>query len=179
MAFVALIGLICVVVWSLPNWTGELRIRADRFPPWSVYRLTVGVVWLYTLSIFMRSKIQISHIFNDMLSSEASTPYLRERVQAILENSHEGESFGDALHASGMNFPDAVLVDDLRVYAKLPGFQKKLSELAQDWLTEGVELIQKRAKRINAGCVIFLIMSILGLGLAAISLQSQLTPRGF
>jgi type II secretory pathway component PulF len=174
---VAMLGLGGVVFSSLPHWTGALRIRADSFPPWSLYRLTVGVVWLYTVSIFMRSRIQIAGIFNIMLSSSA-TPYLRERIQAIMEISHEGINFGDALHACGMNFPDRVLIDDLRIYAPLPGFQEKLAELAQKWLTEGIGLIQRGARGINVGFMLFLMMSILGLGLAAMSLQSQLV-RGF
>ena len=178
LALVAGIALMGVFFWSLPNWTGPLRVRFDRFPPWSMYRLTVGAVWLYTVSIFMRSKTPLARILNDMLSSESTTPYLRERVQAILENSQEGETFGQALHMSEMHFPDPAIVDDLRVFSELPGFEDQLSEMSQDWLTDGVERIQAQGKILNAVCIVLLLVFIIGFAFAAISLQSQLKPRG-
>jgi type II secretory pathway component PulF len=173
------IALVFVMFWSLPNWTGALRVRADRLPPWSIYRLTVGAVWLYTLSIFMQSGMQLTDILDNMQSSEAGSPYLRERAQSILGNSRNGESFGEALYLCGMNFPDAAIVDDLRVFADMPDFMDRLFEIAKDWLTDGVELVQKQAGMVNYACMFVIVLSIIVFAFAAISLDSQLEPRGF
>lgn len=154
------------VIVSLPYWTGSIRRRFDQFPPWSLYRLTVGAVWLYTLATLMRSGKEISQILTSMLDMETLTPWLRERVAAVQEEFEQGKDLGEALHDTGMNWPDAEIVDDLRVYATLPGFFDRLQELADDWLDEGIELVQRQARTLNVVCMLVIILTASGLALS-------------
>lgn len=169
----------CVAMFvTLPLWTGKQRRAVESIPPWSIYRLTVGSVWLFTVATLMRSGMQLAHILENMLSSDSCAPYLYERVQAIAVQSRAGRNFGEAMHEAGTHFPDADLIDDMRVYARLPGFQERLYEMASDWMTDGVELIQRNAKVLNTVFITLIIAQVGGLAVAVVSLQSQLLPQG-
>lgn len=139
--------LIVSVCFSFSHWTGPLRRLADRCIPWSIYRLTVGTGWLYTVATRMRAGHQLSQILAGML--QGTSPYLREVVGAILDKSRKGMNFGLALQESGMEFPSREIVDALRIYANQPGFQEYVTQLADDWLQEGVETVAGLAQKIG------------------------------
>ena len=173
------IGLVCLLVLtfvSFPLWTGRLRRVADRFVPWSLYRLTIGTVWLYTVATRMRAGHQLSQILTDMAAS--ASPYLREIVAAVLHHSRAGQDFGSALHKSGMNFPSSDIVDDLRIYARMPSFQENMMGIADQWLVEGVEDINKKAGKLKSAMFILIISQLLLVALAVSGLQSQLGQSG-
>ena len=173
-----LLGLIATALLTLPIWTGRFRLYVENLPPWSIYRLTVGSVWLYTLSTLMRSGAQLSHIMESMINSEAVSPYLRERILAIsIENGH-GKNLGDSMYDCGMNFPDQELIDDLRVYAVLPGFHRQMHELATEWMHDGVELVKQQSRIMNLMGIVLITVLICILALAIGSLQSQLLQTG-
>lgn len=173
-SFALLLCLALAVFFTLPLWTGAWRLWLERIPPWSLYRLTVGSAWLFTLSTLMRSGMQVSQIFDSMLQSDSTTPYLHERISAIARCARSGSNFGMALYESGMGFPDAAIVDDIRVYATLPNFQSRLHELAKEWMADGVELIQRNARIMNIVFLLLIIGQVMGLALAGASLQTQL-----
>ena len=167
--------LVCMLV-TLPSWTGPRRLMMENLPPWSIYRLTVGSVWLFTLATMMRSGMSLSQSLDEMMSSKNTTPYLRERVQGIRRCSRHGENLGEAMQNSGLAFPSTELVDDIVVYARMPGFQNRVHELADQWMDEGVEMIQRNAKVLNSLFLVLIIVQVAGLALAVVSLQSQLLP---
>ena len=73
---IAILILICVVFFSFANWTGSRRRIADRFVPWSIYRLTIGTLWLYAVATRMRAGHQISNILKSMAGDISTSPYL-------------------------------------------------------------------------------------------------------
>lgn len=159
---------------ALPLWTGTLRTRLDKYPPFSLYRLTVGAVWLFSLATLMRAGRPIGTVLDTMLDMRL-TPWLRERVQAVREVYEGGKGLGEALHDSRLNFPDPEIIDDLRVYATLPGFEEQLYSLASDWMQDGVEHVEQQAVVLKT---IFLIVISLVIGWIVIgmnSIQNQLT----
>lgn len=174
----ALVGGCVVLVLMLPLWTGPARKIADRFPPWSMYRLTVGGVWLFTLSTLMRSGMQLSHILNTMLASENTSPYLRERIRAISNQVGRGENIGEAMYLCNLDFPDRELIDDFRTYAGLPHFKDQLQDFARDWLQEGIAAIQRKARLLNLAFLMLIIGQMLLIAMSVMDLQSQLsTPN--
>lgn len=171
-----LLALIAVLI-SFPLWTGRFRRLADRALPWSIYRLTVGTVWLYTIATRMQAGHQLAQILSRMTET-ASTPYLREIVSAILRHSRHGEDFGTALRDSGMGFPSREIVDDLRVYARMPGFQDRMAEIADTWLEDGVERIRGYAQQIGVIVNLFIIGQLILISLVASTFETQLHLGG-
>ena len=171
---IVILILICVVFFSFANWTGSGRRITDRFVPWSIYRLTIGTLWLYAVATRMRAGHQISNILKSMAGDISTSPYLREIVSNILSSSGQGIDFGQALKKSGMRFPSPELVDTLAVYSRMPGFQNHLIELADEWLIEGIEGIQRLAGKIKVFMFALVIGQLSMVALAVGGLQSTL-----
>lgn len=162
-------------VFTMPFFTGKSRLYVESLPPWSMYRLTVGAVWLFTLSTLMKSGRQLVQILKEMQTSGNLSPYLRERVVAVAKESGLGKNLGEALTDCGLRFPDEELVDDLKTYAELPGFEKRLFILADEWMTEGIERIQAQAHILNMVCIVSIGFLIIGVVFGWSEIQQQLT----
>ncbi|WP_432737316.1 type II secretion system F family protein [Maridesulfovibrio sp. FT414] len=174
---VLLAGLVLLFLLSLATiriWTGRLRVNVDGIPPWSFYRLIIGSLWLFTLSTLMKSGIQLSQAMNDMLATPGSSPWLKERLNSVKAQLNLGKGLGQALDDSGYRFPAQIIIEDLRVYSKLPGFDAQLHLIAEEWLEEGMETIKTQAKVINIVCIISISSMISSIVLAVTSLQQQL-----
>ena len=158
---------------ALPLWTGPLRTRLDKYPPFSLYRLTVGSVWLFSLATLMRAGRPIGTVLDAMLDMRLS-PWLRERIQAVREVYEGGKGLGEALHETRLGFPDPEIIDDLRVYATLPGFDDQLYALASDWMRDGVEYIEQQAAVLKTLCYILISLLIGWIVIGMNSIQNQL-----
>lgn len=169
------IGLVFLAVYlSLSRLTGRLRFYLDKAAPYSMYRLTVGAVWLFTLATLMKAGISINFIIQDMLASPVLTRYLRERMEAVSLAYQQGFAFGKTLASTRMDFPSRELIEDIQVYESYPNFYDNLYDLAKEWLKDGKEEILEKAKTLNAICLL-MVFSIVGfLALALTSIQSQM-----
>jgi type II secretory pathway component PulF len=133
----------------------------------------VGSVWLYTLATMMRSGMQLASVLEYMLSSQNTTPYLLERVRAITDHSRAGRNLGEAMDECGMNFPDAEIVDDMCVYAALPGFHERLYEIARQYMDDGVQYMEHVSEFLHYAVYCCIIGEIVWVVSAINSLQQQ------
>ncbi|WP_430735321.1 type II secretion system F family protein [Halodesulfovibrio aestuarii] len=134
---------------TLPTFTGKVRVVCDRFPPWSIYRLIHGAIWLFTLATLLRASVQLNTILEDTMNSSQSSAWLKERLKAVHAQLAIGKNLGQALADSGYQFPDKDLIEDLYVYASLPGFHERLYSIAEEWMAAGIERIKQICKLIN------------------------------
>lgn len=160
--------------FSFPRWTGSLRARLDQYPPFSIYRLIVGSVWMFSVATFMRAGMPIRDILDSMLTGRLS-PWLRERVTAISDIYDTGKNLGESMQLAGCGFPDRELIDDLLVYATLPEFDEHLYGMSKDWLKDGVETVEEQAMFINVACTIFIILLVSAVVIAMNPMQQELT----
>src|SRR5690606_15667516 len=137
LAFLA--ALVALVAFSMPRWTGPVRTRLDRYPPWSLYRLIVGSGFMLTVSGMIKSGIPIPTIL--AMLQRGSGKWYREKLSRTLYHVNNGHNLGDALHRTGFRFPDAETVQDLRAYAGLNKFDETLEKLGTEWLEDSVEKI--------------------------------------
>ena len=133
-------ALAALTVWSLPRWTGGLRTKFDRLPPWSLYRLVLGSGFMLTVAGMIKAGIPLPTVLG-MLGRDAS-PWYKQRLSLTLRWVNEGFNLGEALHKTGFNFPDKESVMDLRAYAGLNKFDEALEKLGTEWLEESVEKIE-------------------------------------
>ncbi|MCT4533762.1 type II secretion system F family protein [Halodesulfovibrio sp.] len=170
----AFLGLIATMLATLPHFTGKARIVCDKLPPWSLYRLILGSIWLFTLATMLKANVQLSVALDDMLLSAKRNGWLAERIEAIRAQLNLGKTIGEALDDSGFQFPDEELVEDLLIYAALPGFDARLYSIAEQWLEQGIERIEVQCKAINGGFLVIMLGILCGIGLAVTSLQQQI-----
>ena len=173
-----LLYLLFLIGLSLKRWSGTGRTLADKVPPWSIYRMLVGVSWLYAVSILLQMKeLKLVVILKNLMDDPNTSDYLRSRLGPIYRSTVRGMSLGDALDSSGTGWPDPVLVDDLRTYSTLPGFNQQLGPIAAEMLNESMEKIQRGASILGVASILFFIMVVILMTLGVFSIQQQ-TSQG-
>ncbi|MDR1856799.1 MAG: type II secretion system F family protein [Desulfovibrio sp.] len=167
------LGLAAIAIpLSLPRLTGRVRKALDDFGPWGTYRVCIGSAWLFAVATMMRAGVPLRSILVDSLSDRDASPYLQERVRAILRQVDAGRNLGAALAECGMDFPSREAVDDIAAYGDLPDFETRLLSIARDRMSDDIRMIQWRMRRLNLALLVGVGIEA-GLLLAAVSgLQS-------
>jgi type II secretory pathway component PulF len=129
-----------LVGWSMSRWTGKVRVFFDKVPPWSVYRLSVGAGFMLSLASMVKAGIAIPQALKIMMRD--ASPWYYERLSKTLGFVNNGMNIGDALYKTGFGFPDMDIVNDLRAYAALDGFDEILETIGREAMDDTVARIQ-------------------------------------
>jgi type II secretory pathway component PulF len=151
-------AVVAAVLFSMPRWRGNLRVAADNFPPYSIYRMMVGSSFLMAFSSLQFAGITVERSL--IRIAEMADPWLRERLDGALLGVKSGLNCGEALKNAGYNFPSKEVVDDLCIYAEYKGFAEALKILADEWMAEGVEQISAQMKVLNGMSIVMLAIVI-------------------
>lgn len=146
--------LMVALFYSMPRWTGNARVILDRYPPFSVYRLIVGCGFLVAFSSLQAAGFTVEKSLNRL--ADNAQPWLRERIDDMLFGVKSGLNVGEAMKNTGYRFPSTEIVDDLCVYAEYNGFTEALHALADEWMQEGVTIIEAQMRIINGIAIITL-----------------------
>lgn len=144
--------LIISVFVSMPIWSGPWRTVADRFPPYSIYRVMQGSSWLIALSALIQAGVRLDSALEQL--SANSSVWGKVRINAALRGLRAGRNLGEALQQSGYEFPDREIISDIRVYATKSGFDEALRLIGEDWITESVERIQSLMAKVFSGTLL-------------------------
>lgn len=157
--------------WSLPRMDGRLRIALDRYAPYSIYRIMQGSSWLISFSALIEAGTRMEEALEQI--ARHGSPWMKNRMQAILRNMRQGYLLGDALARTRNGFPDVEIIDDLGVYASLSGFDAALAMLGKEWIEESVKVIKERMKVVFAAAIVFMgtIIAFMVSGLFAMQIQ--------
>ncbi|AIY39642.1 Integral membrane protein [Collimonas arenae] len=143
---------------SMPRWRGDVRVFMDRFAPYSIYRLMAGSSFLMAFSALQLAGITVEKSLIRL--AEAAPPWLRERLNGALLGVKSGLNCGEALKNAGYGFPSKEVIDDLCVYAEYKGFGDALKILADEWMADGVEIIESQMKVLNGIAIVSLAVVI-------------------
>lgn len=147
----ALVGLI---FYSMPRWSGNVRIWLDRIPPYSIYRFIVGSGFLVAFSSLQQAGFTVERSLA-RLATDAK-PWLRQRIDDMLFGIKSGLNVGEAMKNAGYRFPSEEIIDDLCIYAEYKGFGEALHTLASEWMSEGVETIEAQMRVVNGMAIVVL-----------------------
>lgn len=162
-AAVAVIALVLLVWWSLPNWTRNFTYLSRRwfdnhFAPWTIYKRSQATFFLSTTGAMMRSGIPLKVIASDMLPF--ASKWMRQHLKRVLVDLEGGRTEVEAL-GGGMLPTDTG--DRLRIYALMKDFTAIMTRLSED----NFVIYEKTIDGISA---LMKTLSILVLGLFAASL---------
>lgn len=166
--FVLLLAFVLAVagiLWSLPNLTGEIRRRVlDRLLPWSLYRDIQGVSFLLNFTALMRAQVKTQDAL--LLIAHRASPWLYERISAVLIQIQQGKHLGLALRDSGYAFPAKKAVNKLVILTGGDNAEDIIENYTYDWLEKTVKRIKKFASiisyialSINAGYMVLILLS--------------------
>jgi type II secretory pathway component PulF len=137
-----------IIIYStIGIWTGSIRAAIDNCPPWSLYKVFVGITWLLALSALVKGGTPVSNALRALRKD--STRYLKERIDKTLVFINNGDNLGQALSKTGLNFPDPEIIGDLKIYSEMDNFEEALEKMANDWLDESAFLIEQKAAVLN------------------------------
>lgn len=96
LTLVVLLGALAAFIWSLPNWSGPSRARADAHVPYSIYRDYQGAILILALASLMQVQVSLNASLERAL--RYSSPWMRWHLQWILRRLAKGDSraFGTA-----------------------------------------------------------------------------------
>lgn len=154
----ALLAILVALVLSMPRWRGNARVFADKFVPYSIYRLIVGSSFLMAFSALQLAGVTVEKSL--MRLSDSAGPWLRERIDGALLGVKSGLNCGEALRNAGYGFPSDEIIDDLCVYAEYRGFADALKIMADEWMDEGVDIISTQMKVLNGFSIVMLAVVI-------------------
>jgi type II secretory pathway component PulF len=143
-----------LLFYSMPRWSGNVRVILDRYPPFSIYRLIVGCGFLIAFSSLQTAGFTVEKSL-DRLGIKAR-PWLKQRIGDMAFGVKSGLNVGEAMKNTGYRFPSQEIVDDLCVYAEYKGFAEALRALADEWMQEGVETVEAQMRVVNGAAIITL-----------------------
>ncbi|MBO4295042.1 MAG: type II secretion system F family protein [Alphaproteobacteria bacterium] len=162
-----------IIYSTISIWTGKIRAIVDNMPPWSLYKIFVGITWLLALSALVKGGVPVS-VAMSSLKRDASR-YLIERINAALEYLKNGDNLGQALNKTGFQFPDKEIIADLKIYAELDNFEEALESLANNWLEESVYMIEQKAGILNMIAILCVAAIIAWAVFGVFDMQDQIT----
>lgn len=167
------VGAVFVIWVSLETWSGRLRTKFDKLPPWSIYKIHVSVGWLMSLSSMIAAGITMPDAIH-MLSENASR-YLRSILDETLHYIANGDNLGVALARTERNFPNKEIIGDLMIYADMVDFDKNITSIANDYLDDSVRKMEAISNVLN-GVGIMLVSAIIAwVVLGTFQMQDQIT----
>lgn len=173
-SIIGLVVLVLGIIISLPRWSERGRVFADKMPPYSMYRLSVGAGFLLSMAAMVRAGVSLTRAMQIM--QRTASPYLDARLSATAyQIEDEGLNFGEALHATGYQFPDKEAVSDLRAYALLDGFDETLTTLGTEWMEDSIVKIKEQSALMRNASMVVLGVVFGWISSGIFSLQQQVT----
>ena len=157
---------------TLPRWKGRVRASFDNIPPWSMYRIFVGVSWLLSLAALVKAGTPVSKALRTL--RQDANPYLLYRIERALIFVNNGENLGESLFLTGLNFPDKEVIGDLQIYSELDNFAVALDQMANEWLVDSIRSIEQKAAVLNAFAILIIAAVVAWVVLGTFDMQDQL-----
>lgn len=166
-------GVVGIIWLSLPRWSGQLRAKFDKLPPWSVYKIQVSVGLLMSLAAMVKTGVTIPDAMR-MLADNANR-YLRNILESALRFIANGDNLGVALTHTKRNFPDDDIIGDITIYADMNEFDDNLNQVVNDYLEESVRKMEKISDTLNSLGILLVSAIIAWVVLGTFQMQDQIT----
>ena len=88
-------ALFIAIYATIGIWTGPTRKAIDDMPPWSLYKMFMGITWLLSLSALIKGGVPISVALSSLRRD--SNRYLQERIDRAMDFIKNGDNLGQAL----------------------------------------------------------------------------------
>jgi type II secretory pathway component PulF len=146
---VLILGSIFVIAATMPFWRGELRVKLDKYPPWSWYRIWQGSAFLLGMSALLKAQVPLKRAIE--ILQEESQPWMRERLSSAREEILRGRNLGEALRAGGYEFPDPQVALDLEILSERADVGSVIDSITKEWIEEQIEVLTIQAAVIRTG----------------------------
>ena len=147
--------IICIIIAStLGSWRGPTRMKFDKFPPWSWYRILQGSSFLLGLSALLGAQVPLKRALE--ILEEQANPWLKERLNSARQEVLRGRNLGEALRARDYNFPEASVAIDLEILSERADVGSVIESVTQEWIRDQIDELRAQAaiaRNIGLVCV--------------------------
>lgn len=154
---ISLIILALFVIWALPNFTNKYRKYLENIAPFNMYRIMVGCGFLFALNSLSKAGFMQIDALEQMV--KLAKPYLRYRIDIIMDKMADGMDIGQALIESKLDFPDKQMVLELAIQTKYSE-DDSLEILSNNLAEDGLEAIRKQAQFLKFAITVIVFGSI-------------------
>lgn len=163
-----------LLIWfSMANWAGRLRAVFDKFPPWSVYKISVSVGWLMSLAAMVSAGLNLPTAMR--MLADNSNAYLKSILESALRYITNGDNLGTALHNTKRHFPNDEIIGDLAIYADMTGFDVNLNQIANSYLDDSVRRMERFSNTMNSVGILVVSLVIAWVVFGTFDMQDQIT----
>ncbi len=162
-----------IIYATIGVWTGSIRAIFDKLPPWSLYKVFVGITWLLAMSALIKGGTPVANALRALRRD--STRYLKERIDKTLVFINNGDNLGQALAKTGLEFPDPEIIGDLKIYSEMDNFEEALDKLANEWLDNSAYTIEQKAGILNMVALLLVSGVIAWAVMGTFVMQDQIT----
>lgn len=168
------------LMWSLPRWTGQSRLVAERYFPYNYYRDLAGYQWLMVFTTLLSSGIADVTILQ--MQSKGASPYLRERLSLLFHRLRSGGmSLADALILPSkqgdltMNFPSPDINESIIALYGFANFPQRIAKLVSQW---AIQIEEKTLALAKSTSTFFEFVMMFGLTLLILAVQELANQVG-
>lgn len=143
-----------VASWSFDSWTGGVRDRLDKFPPYSIYAAYNSAIFLVTLSALQETGKTISVALQLLRSS--APPWMRRHISKMLYNMESrGQGQADAMNTGMFSREVTAMIVN---YGRRSNFEEAISRL-------GKKALQLTTKRVKTQSAVLSVVALIVVGL--------------
>ena len=168
-------ALIGGMILSMRYQTGPMRRVLDRFPPWSLMRLSQGAGFLMAVIEYGRTGQRVNTALLDDMALTAP-PYAKSRIHALMINFvPSGTNLGEASIRAGQGFPSEELAVVLRILWNEQGGIERAGLFVDRWLARVEDTIKARMATLNAALLVLMASILIGLLSVALPMVEQIS----
>jgi type II secretory pathway component PulF len=156
----------------LERWTMPPRHIADRFLPFSLYKMQAGCGFIFTITELGRMGVTLNSDLLHQMSATAS-PYLKSRVEAVAR-ALEIAGWGEALKSTGHDFPARDLNAVMGALNGREDWIEKFAGFLDRWLEDFDAMVRSRTAVLNLLLLAFVALAIGGTMFSTLSIMQSL-----
>lgn len=132
-------GFIQLISYSLPRFTGPIRDSLDKIPPYSIYKSIQSGILLISVGSLMQSGIPFRKALENI--REEATPYLKLKIEEIIENIDRGMDNGKSINTKFIG----KIGDDIEDYASGANIEAAMEKLGDNAINDTLETIKTQS----------------------------------
>lgn len=156
----------------LQRWALAPRHIADRFLPFSLYKMQVGCGFVFTVTELGRMGVTLNSDLLEEMASNAD-PYLRSRISAIGRKLAVSD-WGTALKTTGHDFPARDINAVMAALAGREDWIEKFAGFLDRWFEEFDAMVRSRTAVLNMVLLAFVALAIGGTMFSTLSIMQSL-----
>ncbi len=169
-AGIGLVGFAALVAWSLPRWTGKLRLKADRYIPiYSIYRDYTGAVFLVAMASLMKSGVGLAESMYELRRNAPN--WLKWHIDEILHRLDSNADEPAKAFSTGV-FSQA-LTDRVEDFGKRSYFEVAIGKVGLQSVDKIVDQVTISAEVMNVVMMISIALTLVfilgGTGMVVLS----------